>query len=969
MTTYKEKPYAVTGLSIGYTDSSGQFSASWKLGAHSSGTYTKSVKIKKKKKTKTVKRTMNAAYKSQTVRWRLFYDSGSYSKTYTVGKSATSKNMFISGGVERKNTYPDGGKPVRRITVTVTAINDKGSTATSTTLNLSTPAKPEVETLEYDNEGNLKSTIKPADRSKGKDRYRTEWKLVASVNGGSEVATGLSGSPTADTEIKPEYDASQYAAVPTGGVDDYATLLLYARSRGLGGDSAWVIQKHVFAYPPKPSISGEIVVKDGIPWIPCKTDATDTHPVDTLQLQRLVATAYSETTGWSDISSDDGGVDANSGGNAENLHDSSMPTTTVTEGYRVWYRLVATHDNLSRTSTAVEVPSLAASTTATTDSGVTIAAADSADGGAIITCEWDASDDTRDTTTIGWSDDKQADIAITSSAMTSTTVSDTNKAIVDSGKLKAKITGLEAGKMWYFWAKRSNASDDSYTDKSWAGPASCSVTESGGWGVSLAAPATAVVGSTADTTASVQLSWAVTGGTQDDWQISGVSSTGEQVYAASGHGSTTVAEVPGSTVFSTGGGGAESITFTIYAKCEKCAETLTSTATMRLVWLPEVSPAISYSAIESLPFGFVLDVWQKDALCAGASVDVRLESLGSTSETPGGRDMQAMGDVLWSASGLISDSSGQVTGSVTAADIGAGVLFDGCTYRLMAAATASDGTIGEDMAIADLKVTWARQAAECVECDIDIDEDNLSATITPTAPADTGIVTGDGSTLVDDMGATISFADSSYSAADANADANARGDVYDIWRVDAAGATLYGEGIEFGKSITDPWAPFGTRPGEDGLLVYRVATRTADGDVAWQDFEYELPCGDCVIDFGGERLTLSYNLQYSLSAGKSFDARQYLGEDEAAGYWERAVDRSMSISADIPRTDYETERLLEKLNEYRGACFVRTPAGYAFECNAEASISRSSSSGSVDVSIKCTEIALTDYAYKGKDDA
>lgn len=205
------------------------------------------------------------------------------------------------------------------------------------------------------------------------------------------------------------------------------------------------------------------------------------------------------------------------------------------------------------------------------------------------------------------------------------------------------------------------------------------------------------------------------------------------------------------------------------------------------------------------------------------------------------------------------------------------------------------------------------------------------------------------------------------------------GDVYDIYRVTPDGVVKIGTDISPGQVVKDLFAPFSSNresysnPDEKAVnLRYRVAVRTPDGTEAWRDFLYSLKNTSIRFDWGGVNaslmeytsLTIPYNLSYTDTFKKYFEARHHMGDRLPVGFWTESLDRTGSISTDMIKYDNPRDKeALKSLAGYSGPVFVRRPDGCAYLANVEMnSYSVSYDSPVIPVSFDISEIELTtDY--------
>jgi hypothetical protein len=178
-------------------------------------------------------------------------------------------------------------------------------------------------------------------------------------------------------------------------------------------------------------------------------------------------------------------------------------------------------------------------------------------------------------------------------------------------------------------------------------------------------------------------------------------------------------------------------------------------------------------------------------------------------------------------------------------------------------------------------------------------------------------------------------------------------DQWDIYRVTGDGAQLIGEGYPLDHEVTDEWAPFGT--GMD--LAYRVACRTADGDVAWADFEYVQDGGSLRFDWEDGSVELPYNVAVSDAYEKDVDVHSYLDGGTDA-YYNQGIRRKARLSTDVMRLeDQSTVAGVRALARHPGTAYVRTPDGSAYEADVQVS-SMGTDGAVVAVAIDATEVRL-----------
>ena len=235
-----------------------------------------------------------------------------------------------------------------------------------------------------------------------------------------------------------------------------------------------------------------------------------------------------------------------------------------------------------------------------------------------------------------------------------------------------------------------------------------------------------------------------------------------------------------------------------------------------------------------------------------------------------------------------------------------GPMDDGAAYNIVA--TVQDGLGQTDDAILPFEVHWTHQAEE-PSAEIEIDEENLIAFITPIAPE--------------------------------NADPE---DVADIYRLSADRPELIVEGAEFGETYVDPYPALGDMGG------HRIVTRTKNGDYITEDNQIamidspELGVNPIenedllnIIDFEGRQIQFYWETDYSNTWAKDFQETQYLG-GSIEGDWNPAVSRSGTLSSKaITVLDQEMLKDVRRLADYPGICHVRTADGSSYAADVQVS--------------------------------
>lgn len=299
---------------------------------------------------------------------------------------------------------------------------------------------------------------------------------------------------------------------------------------------------------------------------------------------------------------------------------------------------------------------------------------------------------------------------------------------------------------------------------------------------------------------------------------------------------------------------------------------------------------------------------------------VRITSRGVSSDFPDGERVQLDGDSVfdaWVYPTWLEDSGGTYRCSVTMPHLD---LHDVGVYRWEVVARNVESGLESDAQAGEFKVRWAHQAHVSEDTTITVYADGRGAEIFPSTP-----------------------------------DNVAEGDVFDLYRVTPDGVDLIAEGLAFGSKVMDRFAPFGNR-------VYRVATRTADGDVAWTEVEYTLDAKVMRFDFGhSSHIELPFNVVRSDSWSKDFERRQHL-DGSRAGFWNEGASRDASLSTDLIRfSSDEDQEALRELAVHAGPVFVRLPNGCAYQANVDVGgLNETYNSGVVAASFNVQQVELTD---------
>lgn len=232
-----------------------------------------------------------------------------------------------------------------------------------------------------------------------------------------------------------------------------------------------------------------------------------------------------------------------------------------------------------------------------------------------------------------------------------------------------------------------------------------------------------------------------------------------------------------------------------------------------------------------------------------------------------------------------------------------GSLDDGAAYRIIATVRDSYGQSNEQMI--DFEVHWSHKASDI-----------------------TGTAAVDNTELISVLSAAQPLG-------------YATGDTFDIYRLSADLPVLIVEDGAFDTEYVDPYPSIGEHGGY--RFVYKTINGdyiTADDTFAWDDVEAGLTSESTIIDFGGNRVVLDYDMTVSHSWEKDFTETTYLG-GAIQGDWNLSVHRSVSLNADaVVIDDPNLIRDLRRLAAYPGICHVRAVDGSTFAADVQVSESR-----------------------------
>lgn len=827
-----------------------------------------------------------------------------YGEVGSTGSSHVTFSGFKSS-YSRSSFWPMTKVKVSYLTCTARGYNSFGSSSTpvSVTYKLDTPRKPTIAAYTINAQrGEISTTITTNAGTDRRERYDTEyyWYVRNSKTGAylKKVHT-----TSTSTSIALTVDATGYQSLGTG----YIQCTCKARSRGLAGNSDWVERKYYLSWPNAATIKSVDTPSSttGTVIAYIKTNSTTTHPATKVQLQGLVdveydtiAEASAAASEWADV----GGMDD---GQCSALAVPVADVRPTTEGRHSWLRVKSTGplDTLVRYSKPVELKKLYRPAYTAAGDPVRILDAHAGEDGesAVVLMGWAPGSNTDNSTgtELSWSSEQDTWRSTDEPNVFNVLYNDgtvTSGGTTYHGSATITIKGLEKGQTTYIKARRYYEGADATTYSSYSNTAMVTpaIVPSE---VVLSAPAYVPSGS------GVTLTWTYeSDATQDAWRVM----CGGKVVAR-GRNALGTCTLDAGRVASLATDNALELSVSVSMGgvwADSDARTVT-------IVEPPTLTATTAATLTAQPMAI-------SATCdvANATLAVIVTSNGTSGDMPDGVRTQADGDVVWS--GVVAPQWSNDAATVTLPD---GCDFvDGADYTVTVRATDPTTGLSSETVTAQTTVAWAHQAPDPSE----------SVTVTPDPTA---------------KSATLTLAAPTGSVGT---------DVYDIYRLTQDGAQLIGEGWPLSATVTDAYAPYG-----DGMeLAYRVACRTADGDVQWADVPYQLDGSAIRIDWAGQSVELPYNIAISDGYAKDVDVHEYL-DGSTDAFFNEGIRRTAKLSTDVMRlTDADTIAAVLELAHHVGPAFVRTPTGAAYEADVQVE-SVAPTHELAAVSIDATEIRLT----------
>lgn len=841
------------------------------------------------------------------------------------------------------------------------------------------PRKPKVK-ITYDADTQVASyTIETNAGSDHYERWDTQYRVYVQRSGMAEI-TVVGWRSSDKLKITGTYDFANAGINWSGGAS--ATLWVEARARGLAGNSGLGKDSTTVVWPKAPTISG-VYLESSRVRIACTVDEDS---VETVQLQRQLDVVPGERPSpgsWDDV---DGAVD---NGKCNALYD-HVVNARSTRGLQTWYRLMVKRGNFrdySELKHAACLDELAP--TAADDECAILGVTPGADGTSLdVVVAWDkvgagAADDSTGTE-LTWSTDKDAWRSVREPQSHRFTWSDATSADPEwCHTAVVAVPDLREGETCYVRARRYLEGDDKTTYGPWSqivGGRPVTAPD----GVTLVASRPFVARGEA-----IDLSWSYGGeAVQTEWSLhlegsdltslkEGSDAMGFCSLGPEDYGDATSLSLY--VMVSTGG---EAVASKVTKVGIADAPTVGCGCASTLVRKPATVEAYSSAPVDRLLV---------TAVCEGLS-----------DELPDGDADQLPGDVVWTDA--IRRTWTQTTwGQTTLLSRLASDLAEAQSDLAEAQAAieeADEGTSAWEEA--SRTADAAQSAIDAIDAEIEahpadgetfvatfevpttarlLDRGDYSVYVTPVDDA-TGlsgpqVVTTfsvDWEHKAPSPGESVTVSPFDETSEDGVRTIGCRisleepenaeeGDTYRLYRKTPDGYTAIADTLPLVCVVTDRFAPFGT----DAELAYRVECVTPDGDVAWDEYPYELPVEVLRIDFGGEYVELPYNLSLPDSYAKGFESRQHMGGGEG-GYWDGSVSRSARPTADVPRLNRDDVARCRDLGNYPGVCLVRTPGGLAYCANVDVTLDQSHDSSAVGASLSVRGIDLAaQYAISPMD--
>ena len=901
----------------------------------------------------------NDRWETQQYRWAVFvYDKRAKKKKVVewtakrVCKSKISlKTTSASYSLNVNDFYPNHAwRCIDRVEFFVEGKNRKGLHKNNDKVKpysrfyFSPPAKPKLSVNVNDDTNAVECTITNTDPGVGvrAERRKTQYRIYR------QDAKGVAGGDpyVKKKEIyKGEYNSScatnnKFISRNDSGIQQRLQYGQWSRiywrviNRGVQGDTDPVEISHVFAYPAKATIQKIVLsnTKNAFDptgsvsvWIKTNHNA-DTAPVDKVQLQRLrnvtaaTAAAAAIESGWTDV---EGAVDNRT---CYGLSDNSAEAIPDV-GKHTWYRIKSTHDSLTSYSSPVEAKAFFRKEATAADDSVTIISCNGDRDGTSIEVKLGWKNDDATGTEISWAEFEDAWSSTSQPSTYRVTWKDASSTDPRfNNTASVIIRGLSEGTKYYIKARRYLAADggkETFGKYNSAPQVNWPTTPSHGFSGSELKDVQLYIQQPVVRGRDTSASWTYDSEDyQSGWELHAIRTVPEytDTIIASGTDSMTSTVIK-SDIFQNDTDLAFKLRMTTGGNwVENINDVGTGSESNKIQIFDHPNyPVFGAFNVYANPVKLYLK--SKTAI---EEFVITIRSQGSVQQHPAGVRLQAEGDVVYSNRVVPAWTAvGEEFSAIVTLPNGIDFIDKG-VYIVEVTAIDPIVNLTSDMRQSVLRINWEHQAMPpSTSSKVVANPNAKSVTIVPQAPEN-------------------------YMA----------GDVCDIYRMTPDGAQCIAEGITFGASVVDRWAPYS----KIAPLFYRLATRTSDGDIEFLDIPYNLNGYAIRFDWGGDNsLEVPYNLRFNDAYSTDFEKRQHLN-GERAGFWNSGYNRSSSASTQMVRLDDpEQVRLTRELAQYPGAVFARFPNGCAFMANVDVKgIDENYDSLVLDVSFEITEVVMTE---------
>ena len=892
--------------------------------------------------------------------------------------NATSPNESYN----RKSFYPVGSKKVDSIVVSVAGHNKKFGTGDKVTesYKFKLPKAPSISVSYNETSQAVTFTVKTDEGAGKAERYDTVVKTAVKIGDGS-VRPILGWTSTTKTEWSATYQIADYASLVNYLAGETLEFRCWAYARGFKGANPSkkkaVYKSYTVCAPGTPSIKSVTCDTKGQNGL-IRVEVASGGQTKTFQLERR----HGESGSWESVEG------ATENGSISALYD-SVGLAQPVPGEYLYYRVVATHDNFTRTSAPFKATKLYTKAATAASQNVGLVSTSPGDDGTSIYAVFGWSGNTPTGSTggieVSWATDE--------TAWESNQGPDTYEVTWEDATAQSNnwahtagvyIRGLQQGTGYYIRGRRflDTAGVRTYSDYSAFSTGEGStdtmvmpVTRPAS--VSLQGPSFVARGE------AIPIYWTFEGdSTQTEYHV--FSTANEKAPLVEGYDALGAVSIP-----ATAYGDADAITLYVMVGAggalTRSNEELTVSITSNPSCEVYVSPTITANSGNNLA-GFTVysDSSQSRLTCV-----CRADGIGAWG--PLGDDRQFAGDSVWSAS---------VTPAWAVVDWSTTALYAQLVSERAAAATAHDAAVaalsgltptdagyGEAVvaeantlaALNDLDTAIAAHSGNIYAASVYLgagvplaDTAGYSIEV-QAADQQTGLLSGiatahfnvdwahQAPTPSPDIEVSTKRSARSVTIRLAAPENAVQTDVYDVYRGSVGGYELIASSKALTDTIIDRYAAFGEQS-------YRIATRTADGDTAWADYGYEMEVEATRFDWPSGYVELNKSLNFDDAWQKDFSERKHK-DGSIGGAFNLAVSRSGTYTAKvIKELEPDVVASLLDLAEYPGTVFCRRSDGHAFECNADVSIGNREWSMLIDPTITLKRVSLSErYMVRGED--